>query len=66
MTSGLENSGANNLPNGGCYSIVGEPLTVDEEYVAVWKRAKLDTDEMAQLRFSLGVDCEPVSGSFRI
>jgi len=40
--------------HGGGYSIVGEPLTVDEEYALVWKRAKLDTDELARLRFSEG------------
>ncbi|MFM8315113.1 MAG: hypothetical protein ACKOA8_12585 [Deltaproteobacteria bacterium] len=40
--------------NGGGYSIVGEPLTVDEESAVLWKRAKLDTDELARLRFSEG------------
>ena len=37
-------------PNGGGYSKVGEPLTVEEEYEAVWKRARLDTNELARLR----------------
>ena len=35
---------------GGGYSKVGEPLTVGEEYEAVWKRARLDTNELARLR----------------
>jgi hypothetical protein len=38
------------IPDGG-YSKVGEALTVDDEYAAVWKRARLDTDELARLRF---------------
>ena len=33
---------------------MGEPLTVEDEYAAVWKRARLDTDELARLRFSEG------------
>jgi len=33
---------------------VGEPLTVEDEYAAVWKRTRLDTDELARLRFSEG------------
>ena len=29
---------------------MGEPLTVDKEYEAIWKRARLDTNELARLR----------------
>jgi hypothetical protein len=36
--------------DGGSYSRVGEPLTVDKEYEAIWKRARLDTNELARLR----------------
>ena len=36
--------------NGGGYSKVGEPLTVEEEYEAIWKRAGLDANELARLR----------------
>ena len=39
---------------GGRHTIVGEPLTVVEEYVAVWKKARLDTDELARPRFGEG------------
>ena len=35
---------------GGGYAKVGEPLTVGEAYEAVWKRATLDTNELARLR----------------
>lgn len=34
--------------------MLGEPLTVEDEYEAAWKRVRLDTDELAQLRFSEG------------
>ena len=33
---------------------MGEPLTVEDEYAVVWKRVRLDTDELARLRFSEG------------
>lgn len=33
---------------------MGEPLTVEDEYAAVWKRVRLDTNELARLRFSEG------------
>jgi hypothetical protein len=36
--------------SGGGYARVGEPLTVEEEYEAIWKRARLDTNELARLR----------------
>ena len=38
------------LSDGGGYAKVGEPLTVEEEYAAAWKRARLDTNELARLR----------------
>ncbi|MFM8313649.1 MAG: hypothetical protein ACKOA8_05135 [Deltaproteobacteria bacterium] len=38
------------LSNGGGYSRIGEPLTVEEEYETVWKQARLDTNELARLR----------------
>ena len=38
------------MVNGGGYAKVGEPLTVEEEYAAAWKRARLDTNELARLR----------------
>ena len=33
---------------------MGEPLTVEDEYEAAWKRVRLDTNELARLRFSEG------------
>jgi len=32
------------LINGGGYSTVGEPLTVEDEYEVAWKRVRLDKD----------------------
>jgi hypothetical protein len=39
------NFGSNILETSGGYSKVGEPLTVEDEYEAAWKRARLDTNE---------------------
>ena len=33
---------------------MGEPLTVEDEHAAAWKRVRLDMDELARLRFSEG------------
>ena len=48
------NFGSNILETGGGYSILGEPLSVEDEYAVVWKRTRLDTNELARLRFSEG------------
>ena len=47
---------------GGGYSKVGEPLTVKEEYEALWKWARLDTNELARLR-NRGLDCNEARSS---
>jgi hypothetical protein len=52
------------LINGGGYSKLGEPLTVEDECVAVWRRARLDTNELARLRFSEGWTVQKLGGDF--
>ena len=48
----MQATGLQYLPkNGGRHTIVCEPVTVEREYAAVWKRARLDRDELARLRF---------------
>lgn len=50
--------------SGAGHAIVGEPLTVEKEYAAVWVKARLDTDELARLRFGQGLKIKELQAHF--